>query len=66
MTNWKAGAQTAGRWHPKLMLLQGPEGALAAIGSGNLTLGGWQYNSELSPGILPPIMPSRSSTTVYW
>ena len=34
-------------FHPKLMLMVGAETALAAIGSGNVTLGGWQYNSEL-------------------
>ena len=49
MTNWKAGAQTAGRWHPKLMLLQGPEGALAAIGSGNLTLAGGSTTQSCRP-----------------
>lgn len=34
-------------FHPKLMLLHGGDGALAAIGSGNLTTSGWQYNAEL-------------------
>lgn len=38
---------TAAAFHPKLMVLVGPQRALATVGSGNLTLGGWQYNSEL-------------------
>ena len=40
-------AATPRAFHPKLMLLQGRDGALAAIGSGNLTTSGWQYNTEL-------------------
>ncbi|MGH1561435.1 hypothetical protein [Mumia sp. DW29H23] len=36
-----------GAFHPKLTVLVGPKRALAAVGSGNLTLGGWQYNREL-------------------
>lgn len=40
-------AATRRAFHPKLMLLQGGDGALAAIGSGNLTTSGWQYNTEL-------------------
>ncbi|GAA1825396.1 hypothetical protein GCM10009714_03850 [Microlunatus capsulatus] len=40
-------AATPRAFHPKLMLLQGGDGALAAIGSGNLTTSGWQYNTEL-------------------
>ncbi|MEP9385525.1 hypothetical protein [Nocardioides sp. KR10-350] len=34
-------------FHPKLMVLVGPKRAIAAVGSGNLTMGGWQYNREL-------------------
>lgn len=34
-------------FHPKVMVLVGPKRAIAAVGSGNLTMGGWQYNSEL-------------------
>lgn len=34
-------------FHPKLMVLVGPRRAIATVGSGNLTLGGWQYNAEL-------------------
>lgn len=34
-------------FHPKLMVLVGPTRAIAAVGSGNLTMGGWQYNREL-------------------
>lgn len=40
-------AATPRAFHPKLMLLHGGDGALAAIGSGNLTTSGWQYNTEL-------------------
>ena len=34
-------------FHPKVLLLAGRSRAIAAVGSGNLTFGGWQYNSEL-------------------
>ncbi|MGD8199429.1 hypothetical protein ACQE98_02045 [Ornithinimicrobium sp. W1679] len=34
-------------FHPKLMVVVGPRRAVAAVGSGNLTMGGWQYNHEL-------------------
>lgn len=34
-------------FHPKLMVLVGPKRVVAAVGSGNLTMGGWQYNREL-------------------
>jgi len=40
-------AATRRAFHPKLMMLHGSDGALAAIGSGNLTTSGWQYNTEL-------------------
>ena len=39
---------TAQAFHPKLMLVVGPKRALAVVGSGNLTMGGWQYNAELA------------------
>lgn len=35
-------------FHPKLTLLVGPAKATAIIGSGNLTLAGWQYNHEIA------------------
>lgn len=38
---------TRGAFHPKVMVLAGRKRALAAVGSGNLTMGGWQYNAEL-------------------
>lgn len=34
-------------FHPKLMVLVGPEHATIALGSGNTTLAGWQANAEL-------------------
>ncbi|MEU0938810.1 hypothetical protein [Embleya sp. NPDC005971] len=34
-------------FHPKLMVLAGPERATIALGSGNTTLAGWQGNAEL-------------------
>lgn len=40
-------ASVPGAFHPKIMIITGPERATIAIGSGNLTLGGWQYNAEL-------------------
>lgn len=33
-------------FHPKVMLFTGPDQALAAVGSGNLTLSGWYLNTE--------------------
>lgn len=36
-----------GAFHPKLVVLVGAKRVVVAIGSGNLTLGGWRYNSEL-------------------
>lgn len=41
-------ADTVGAFHPKLTLLVGSHRAVAVVGSGNLTLGGWQYNAELA------------------
>ncbi len=40
---WARGAA----FHPKLMVLAGPDRATIALGSGNTTLAGWQANSEL-------------------
>jgi hypothetical protein len=40
-------ARCAGAFHPKLVVLVGPERATVAIGSGNATLAGWQANAEL-------------------
>lgn len=34
-------------FHPKLIVIVGPKRVVAAVGSGNLTMGGWQYNREL-------------------
>ncbi|NEE24097.1 hypothetical protein G3M53_01285, partial [Streptomyces sp. SID7982] len=34
-------------FHPKLIVLAGPEHAIIALGSGNTTLAGWQANAEL-------------------
>lgn len=46
-----------GCFHPKIMLLDGPEGVRATVGSGNLTFGGWGHNVEtldlLVPGLAP-------------
>ena len=38
---------TRAAFHPKLMVLAGEKRAIATVGSGNLTMGGWQYNAEL-------------------
>ena len=35
------------RFHPKAVLLSGPEAATLLIGSGNLTFGGWRENGEI-------------------
>ncbi|MEU1964155.1 hypothetical protein ABZ541_03255 [Micromonospora sediminicola] len=38
---------TAGRaFHPKLTVIVGPARALVAVGSGNLSVGGWHLNAE--------------------
>ncbi|WP_152915959.1 hypothetical protein [Arthrobacter sp. RIT-PI-e] len=47
-TQYRVGlASHSGAFHPKLALLIGSDRVLALIGSGNLTMGGWQHNSEL-------------------
>ncbi|GAA0621639.1 hypothetical protein GCM10010174_45610 [Kutzneria viridogrisea] len=40
-------AQCPGAFHPKLVVLVGQQRCLAAVGSGNITLAGWQNNAEL-------------------
>lgn len=40
-------ASLAGSFHPKLFIIAGAQSATVAIGSGNLTLSGWQDNHEL-------------------
>ena len=35
------------RFHPKALLLSGPEKATLLVGSGNLTFGGWRENGEV-------------------
>jgi hypothetical protein len=35
------------RFHPKAVLLSGPERAILFVGSGNLTFGGWYENAEV-------------------
>lgn len=35
------------RFHPKAMLLSGPDSAKLYVGSGNLTFGGWRENAEI-------------------
>lgn len=35
------------RFHPKALLLSGPEKATLLVGSGNLTFGGWKENAEV-------------------
>ncbi|MCL1801771.1 MAG: hypothetical protein FWG25_10500, partial [Promicromonosporaceae bacterium] len=36
----------SGSFHPKVNIFVGPERAMVSIGSGNLTVGGWQRNQE--------------------
>jgi hypothetical protein len=40
-------ARCTGAFHPKLVVVAGPQRATVAIGSGNATLAGWQANAEL-------------------
>jgi hypothetical protein len=40
-------AACEGAFHPKVVLIAGPSRVTAAIGSGNVTLAGWQANAEL-------------------
>ncbi len=39
--------RTGYRFHPKALLLAGPESATLLVGSGNLTFGGWRENGEV-------------------
>ena len=39
--------RTGWRFHPKALLLAGPESATLLVGSGNLTFGGWRENGEV-------------------
>ena len=41
-------ASMPGAFHPKVFVLVGPERAVIAIGSGNVTVNGWHHNQELS------------------
>jgi hypothetical protein len=41
-------AAMPGAFHPKVFVLVGPERAVIAIGSGNVTVNGWHHNQELS------------------
>jgi hypothetical protein len=40
-------------FHSKFMILDGPDGPSAVVGSGNLTFGGWGYNLELCEILRP-------------
>ncbi len=40
-------AWCSGAFHPKMLVIAGPEQATIAIGSGNLSVAGWQGNDEL-------------------
>lgn len=46
-----------GCFHPKLMLLDGPDGLRATVGSGNLTFGGWGHNIETLDLLVPAHTP---------
>ncbi len=39
--------QTGFRFHPKALMLSGPNAATLLVGSGNLTFGGWRENGEV-------------------
>ncbi|GAA0276332.1 hypothetical protein [Cryptosporangium japonicum] len=41
-----AATPSGSAFHPKVTVLVGPERALVAVGSGNLSLGGWHLNAE--------------------
>ena len=43
-----APVRTGGAFHPKLLLRLGQTGGLVAVGSGNLTHGGWGVNREVA------------------
>jgi hypothetical protein len=46
-----------GIFHPKIMLLIGPNGPRAAVGSGNLTFNGWGGNLEMVDYLAPQTAP---------
>ncbi|GJD34004.1 hypothetical protein [Methylobacterium aerolatum] len=46
-----------GCFHPKIMLLDGPDGLRATVGSGNLTFGGWGHNVEVMDLLVPAQAP---------
>jgi hypothetical protein len=43
-----APVRMAGAFHPKLLLRMGRQGGIVAVGSGNLTHGGWGLNREVA------------------
>jgi hypothetical protein len=45
----------SGCFHPKIMLLDGPDGLRATVGSGNLTFGGWGHNVETLDLLVPAL-----------
>ena len=61
-------AAVPGAFHPKVMLISGPERVDIVIGSGNLTQGGWQYNDEIftSISIADGVCPSISEDISQW
>jgi hypothetical protein len=40
-------AAIPGAFHPKVVVLAGPQRGVVAVGSGNVSVGGWQHNSEI-------------------
>jgi hypothetical protein len=45
-------------FHPKIMILAGDDGPRAAVGSGNLTFGGWGHNVEVLEYLAPQQAPT--------
>lgn len=43
----RAAVEGGGAFHPKLFVIAGPKQAIVAVGSGNLTLPGWNGNAEV-------------------
>jgi hypothetical protein len=60
-------ARCTGAFHPKLVVVAGPQRATVAIGSGNATLAGWQANAELwtvvrgDRNAVPALLPDLTS-----
>lgn len=48
----------SGCFHPKIMILDGPDGPRATVGSGNLTFGGWGHNVETMDLLVPGLAPA--------